>query len=452
MATIARIEDIPLNSLLLDKENARHGVREDQTAILKWMASQTKVMTLAQSIAEHGLNPGELPLVIPAGDEQLLYLVVEGNRRIAALKMLQDPEKCPDETARRQFRKLRKESLIPLPTELRCVVLPDLGAAAPWIKLRHLGEQNGAGTVPWGAKENEFFAKRLGQRGPNEASMKLLEYAEKKGLVSAEESEGIPLTNVTRLINSPNVRRELGMNLRKGEPHLVADWAYFDRALGGMLRALASGHWTVSRLKSQGQRESFIKQIKEEQQWGSYEVRDESPVLIPETDKKSEGPMSLQGERNETKKKMPRDPLLRKTAVPSSVQVKIRNTKMLAIFRELKQIDVDLFVNASAVLTRVFIEGCVDLYSEKNGISTSGHLADKVGRVRNHLLQANNEDTRIKNDLKGLETFSGSHMSIGSANTFNAIVHNPKFSITARELKENWNRLEHCLPWFEGHI
>lgn len=455
---------IPLNCLLLDTENARHGQQDDQNAVLKWMASQSKVMNLARSIARHGINPSELPIVVPAGgDHPDLYIVVEGNRRVAVLKMLQDPEKCPDERARKQYRKLRQEAHAILPTELNCIVFPDLQSASHWIQLRHLGEQDGAGTVPWGAKENEFFARRMGQRGPNEPAMKLLEYALTTGLITKEEFDRIPLTNVTRLIKSPDVRREIGMNLRKGELSRVAEAEYFDRVLTGMLKALASPsrEWTVSALKNREQRVKFIKDLKHEQGLGSYEIQEETPLVHKVSGAGNEisglgEPLGInQGQADGRSKRTSRDPLSRKTAISSGTHMKIQNPKMLAIFRELKQINVDQFPNAAAVLTRVFIEGCVDLYIEKHQLAQDNpnlKLAEKVRRVRDHIVTMYGSRPEVKNDLKGLEVFAGSHMSIGSANTFNAIVHNPKFCITSRELKENWNRLESCLPWFEGHI
>jgi hypothetical protein len=247
-------ENIPIECLLPDIENARHGEQDDQNAALKWMASgkdRAKVMKLAQSIATYGPSPSELPIVIPAGDGQKkLYIVVEGNRRMAILKMLRDPEKCPDERARKKFRKLRQDTKLSLPDEMECVVFPDLQTAAYWIELRHLGEQGGAGTVPWGAKETEYFARRIGRRGRYNTGMQLLEYATEKGLITQEESNRVPITNVTRLINSPDVRREIGLHLCKGKLSRVADQDYFDQSVGDMLKALGLPKWTVSKLKS----------------------------------------------------------------------------------------------------------------------------------------------------------------------------------------------------------
>jgi len=454
-------EIIPLDCLLLDLENARHGTQDDQSAVFKWMAAvknREKVMKLAQSIATHGVSPSELPIVIPAGDGgRRLYIAVEGNRRIAILKILRDPEKCPDERARKKFRKLREEAGSSLPSELECVIFPDLPSAAYWIELRHLGEQGGAGTVSWGAKEAEYFARRINRRGRYEPAMRLLEYATKERVITQEESNRIPITNVMRLINTPDVRRELGLHLRKGELNTVADRAYFEKAVGDMLKALASGDWSVSKLKGLEQRKDFVKHIKKEQNWGSYEMKDEAPILSE--------PSSAEGREaggsggpdekkiDEKKKRTSRDSLLRKSPVSSDVRVKIENKRVRSMLRELKDIEVDKFTEASSVLTRVFIEACVDLYMQKNKLPLKKTLADKVRDVRTHIMSMNvDNNDQIKNDLKGLETFCGDANSIGSANTFNAVVHNPRFSLTGKEIRIIWNRLEPCLEWFEGHI
>ncbi|MBU2548327.1 MAG: hypothetical protein KKB20_07960 [Proteobacteria bacterium] len=327
---------IPIESLLLDPENARHGEQDDQNAVLKWMSTgkdKAKVIILAQSIAKNGPNPSELPIVIPAGDgEQRLYIVLEGNRRIAVMKMLHDPDKCPDNKVRALFHKISKSAQVTLPNEMECVVYPDFETAAMWIQLRHQGEQQGAGIVNWGAKETEYFAKRLGRRGRYNAATLLLDYATNKNIITQEESNRIPITNVTRLINSPDVRREIGLHQREGKLSRVADEEYFDIAVGDMLKALSSGYWTVSKLKSRTLREGFIKKIKEEKNWGAYELKDETPI----TDE-SENVSKAGVEYKQEKKYSGRDPLKRKTPFSSSATIKILNKRLRIIFQELKK-------------------------------------------------------------------------------------------------------------------
>src|SRR5712664_4025810 len=81
--------------LLIDAENPRlaqpsTGQREAQ----KEMASRQgkKLLALAKDILENGLNPSDLPIVTPLNDDLGRYTVLEGNRRLVALKALENPE------------------------------------------------------------------------------------------------------------------------------------------------------------------------------------------------------------------------------------------------------------------------------------------------------------------------------------------------------------------------
>jgi hypothetical protein len=248
------------------------------------------------------------------------------------------------------------------------------------------------------------------------------------------------------------VRKEIGLDLSKGELTCVADQDYFDKAVSDMLRALASGGWTVSDLKNIKQRKGFIEQIKLEQAWGAYEVRDKAPLIsdAPQagTEKREEKP------EEKKKKQSSRDSLLRNTPISSGFGMKIQNKRLRAIFKELKTIHIELYINAASVLTRVFIEGCIDLYMENNQfLKRPSKLAAKGQAVREHLILANSgKGPKLKNDLKGLEIFYSDPSSIGSADTFNNVVHSTQFTLTARELKIIWDRLEPGLSWFEGHV
>ena len=85
--------NIELNIELLefDKENPRlpTSVRnKDDDSILKYLATKTRIENLMTSIGENGFFPGEAMVVTPHGSK---YTVIEGNRRLTALRLLQDP-------------------------------------------------------------------------------------------------------------------------------------------------------------------------------------------------------------------------------------------------------------------------------------------------------------------------------------------------------------------------
>src|SRR5688572_18854832 len=83
---------ISLDDLLLDTDNPRlaDSASDERAATMGILAEQgQKLVTLAHHVAVHGLAPFEFPIVFPT--ENGKYIVAEGNRRIAALKILSDP-------------------------------------------------------------------------------------------------------------------------------------------------------------------------------------------------------------------------------------------------------------------------------------------------------------------------------------------------------------------------
>lgn len=83
---------LPLDQLHLDPENPRlpKGMRTaDESAILQWMLVNGCLPGLMESIVSSGYCYAEPLLVVPAQDG---YVVVEGNRRLAALRLLHKPE------------------------------------------------------------------------------------------------------------------------------------------------------------------------------------------------------------------------------------------------------------------------------------------------------------------------------------------------------------------------
>ena len=119
-----------------------------------------KIVALARDIVENGLNPADLPIVMAANDSEKRYVVLEGNRRLVALKALENPDSfvgALDGGAIATMRTLaRKYQDSPIDL-IQCSVVKDRQDAEHWIKLRHTGENDGAGIVPWGGDEASRF-------------------------------------------------------------------------------------------------------------------------------------------------------------------------------------------------------------------------------------------------------------------------------------------------------
>ncbi|NJM06765.1 ParB N-terminal domain-containing protein [Candidatus Gracilibacteria bacterium] len=93
--TNSNIQYIPVNDLLYDPLNPRLPGKvegKDEQAVIDWMLRDSTIPELMNSIAQQGYFSGEPLLVVRNSNEK--YIVIEGNRRLTAVKLLLDPEKA----------------------------------------------------------------------------------------------------------------------------------------------------------------------------------------------------------------------------------------------------------------------------------------------------------------------------------------------------------------------
>lgn len=114
-------------------------------------AEGPKTLALAESVAQEGVSPMERLLVIPAEQDAGRFIVLEGNRRLTALKILAEPTLADTVLNPSQQKRLKKWSAeykkrgeVDL---LECVVFASREEANPWVERRHRGDQGGLGIV-----------------------------------------------------------------------------------------------------------------------------------------------------------------------------------------------------------------------------------------------------------------------------------------------------------------
>jgi ParB-like chromosome segregation protein Spo0J len=84
--------DDPINRLLLDPDNPRLPERlrgADEVEVINWMLADATLLDLMASIAENGFFPGEP--IIALQEQGNRFVVIEGNRRLSAIKLLNRP-------------------------------------------------------------------------------------------------------------------------------------------------------------------------------------------------------------------------------------------------------------------------------------------------------------------------------------------------------------------------
>lgn len=147
------------SEVVLDPENPRlpDGTSSDREAINRLLDEGPDALVgLARDITRTGqTNPAELPIAIKEGNK---YLILEGNRRFAALKLLKDPALADNEDHQKAFR--RAAALGAPPKTVFTLVMSGREEADHWIVLRHTGENNGVGVKRWSAGQTATHRRR----------------------------------------------------------------------------------------------------------------------------------------------------------------------------------------------------------------------------------------------------------------------------------------------------
>lgn len=86
--------DMKIDDLELDPENPRlpESLKRTQSAMLEHISRHTDIEELMQVIGENGFFRGEPLIVYPSPDKKGRYRVIEGNRRLCAVQLLNQPD------------------------------------------------------------------------------------------------------------------------------------------------------------------------------------------------------------------------------------------------------------------------------------------------------------------------------------------------------------------------
>lgn len=231
------ISKIPISDLLLDDENPRLPEEfkpRTQSALLQWMANEYNTVEVARSIAEHGYFDSEPLIAIKDGKQ---FKVVEGNRRLTALKVLLDYQlrNSLELEESDEWEELAAE--VKLEDSFPVHVAKNRREVAPIIGYRHI-----SGIEPWEPwAKARFIAKQVeGEKlsfsevarivGEEESDVRA-HYRNFRVAVDAETKLKVSTRKVkdnfgffTRAMNSVGLREHMGApppsEVRRGKPVL----------------------------------------------------------------------------------------------------------------------------------------------------------------------------------------------------------------------------------------
>lgn len=446
--------------LKLDQENVRFGgdIAQNQREAIELMMADPddakKILRLAEHIATHGLDPTELQLVTP--DRDGTYTVLEGNRRLTALKLLVKPDLCPDERLLKGFFAANTKLNGILPDEIDCSVVPSRKDGDLWIELKHTGQNNGVGRVDWNSDIRD--ERRARQTGVESIGRQIRELIKDNNHIfsasAIRDVFSIPVTTLTRLFSSTPAQNAFAIKIENKELIPTLELKYIAPSIEFAVQMFVHEGYNVNDIRSDIDRQNFIKHIppelepkklaeldKQKQQLNpegsdkpTLVVNEATPGAVTTTLGAGDRPPAAPSSR------------ARKYLVPWSLNIK--NYRINEIYRELRRgLEVNKLPNATAITFRVFIEVTCDSYieSQKAGSSpvlrddnskhvvTTDKLSAKVRAVAKHL---ENLGLISSQHYKSIFKRASSTDSVGSIDHFNLFVHGSASSPLPSELKD----------------
>jgi len=195
-------EVIELDRVFLDTANPRHQPKDNQPQVIEELVEKEQAVNLAEDIAAHGLNPVEL-FALYSTDKGKTFIAAEGNRRLCALMLLNDPQRAPAKYRKRLERAAKNWSPV---RQIYGVVFDDLEAVRPWRDRIHGGPDEGRGRRTWDAEQkarNTPFSK-------NNFAQAVLDFAQKKNLITESERKG-RISTVQKYLTNPAMREAVGL-------------------------------------------------------------------------------------------------------------------------------------------------------------------------------------------------------------------------------------------------
>lgn len=435
---------LDLSLLSVNIENPRFEmVGNQREAIAQMIEDQgQKLIKLAQDIIDNGLNPSELVLVTPHEKTENQYNVLEGNRRISALKLLANPDLIPERNKSflNYFKKLSEVFYDNPITEIPCVIFNNESDANRWIKLKHTGENEGIGVVSWDAQQKARFEERV--EGKSSYALQVIDFLRNQNIEGNLKLrlQNIPSSSFQRLLTDPDFRKTIGIEINDGKVYSNLPSEEIVKPLSKVVKDLLRSDFTVKEIYYKDDRLNYIETFKpadlpnKSSIFKSWELTSSNPP----TNK------SLGNSSPAILVKANSKPLStsRNSIIPKSLIIHINQPRINKIYRELKDLDLRQFCNASAITFRVFIELSIDSFIEAQNISTvtkDDKLRKKVEVVAN-ILETNKHLDKQK--LKGIRNSIGNNNHILSIDTFNSYVHNKHLNPSETDLKIAWDNIE----------
>lgn len=459
-----------ITNIHLDEKNPRLGREVTGSApreIIQYLFEHDKALEIAQSIATRGYFSNEPLLAI---NEKNKLIVVEGNRRLAALKALREPGLLEGSLQRKLERLARKiddpKSISNIPVTLA----PSRKATDKLVAGRHIGNP----VLAWQAENRaSFILEKLEEGYTNDELRDQLGFTlsdiqsarQTRAIADMARSLDLPdevmakldkprtnlFTTLERVFDS-SVGREF-LKIERDSEHGIKGVTTRSQFLKGFKRLvsdIALGKESSRTLNTnENIREYFEKLDKE------YLPEKKQGTFVPfDITKGKSSSYQKRSHVNDKEKGKKKTRSISATVVPKDFKVRYGNERLCDLRNELAKIKREDLPNAGAVLLRVFFELSVLHYLERIGELDDiiKKIEEKDGRRLPHhapnLKQLIPTIIRIAKDNlsrseaqkveKAVKYDASAPFTISDLHGF---VHNSDLP-SARDIQQFWNRTE----------
>lgn len=437
-----------LGDLVVNRDNDRHGSLDSEDAALKWLLENKAdhMRRLAADIAE--TKKIFEPPLIRKEDEG--YVVYDGNRRVASLKLLSDPGRAPTPEWTKFYSDLASDEL---PAEIECRCEDDGDVIDELLYRRHTGSQNGVGQSQWDPTAKHNFIERTGRGRSINMARELHSALRKEGY--ARPVWQVPISNANRLLSGESQRNRVGLKLKKDDLFFTHEPASVLKAISRIFEDLSTKRKVLSDIWDAERKNSYLNELDLEGLLPAPKFALRNPIgleewLKGEGDDDESKPVSEEPEfepKPEDDIDRP-EPSKRINLIPHDVNFGVPKkpelTRVRAIWDELQfKLTLAKHPNAISVLFRVLIEFSTTYYL--NAVGATQHANASWSDKMKAALSDQKAQGLIDHDYEEILKKFQRREDVLSASSMNKYIHSADLSPSAQHLCSVWDTLQRFL-------
>ncbi|MDO8722051.1 MAG: ParB/Srx family N-terminal domain-containing protein [Syntrophales bacterium] len=421
---------IPVSEILLDQNNYRLGPLDSQMDCITIMFQEfgSKMVKIAGHIAKNGLSPK--PVVV-SKDNQGRWVVRDGNRRMTALRLLNNPAEAPEQY-QKIFQNLKSNAVREMIPEAIDCLTADESIIIEYRKLEHMGPQDGIGQVDWDARAKDNLQADVDGKLTYPLARAICDYLEKKGVT---EARSVSISNMQRLFQDTEVSKRLGIDWDGQNIKFAAVEDEVFNILKEIVIDFVKRGKKVNDIYYPPDRERYMNDL-----FGNRSLKVPTPLakpVAPAAGMRGAGGVAVQTKiAAKAKSSWDRPRVIQPGA---GLPVPAIEAKLNTILAELRsKINVREAPVSASVLIRLIIERSVWYYITKYNVTyQKDELFHIIEKVAEHMKVSKIINKQDYNQIRKM----GNATELISAHTLNAWVHNSNYTPTPQDVCTFWDNI-----------